>query len=62
GDAYYFGQLCHKPTIGDPLRQVEAEDICRSHKLLRITAWLMLLLAVVVRLIIIIGWWFYAAL
>lgn len=34
GDAYYFGQLCHKPTIGDDGRSVEAEDIKRANRLL----------------------------
>lgn len=34
GDAYYFGQLCHKPTIGDHGRSVEAEDIKRANRLL----------------------------
>ncbi|MDO4331219.1 MAG: adenosylcobinamide-phosphate synthase CbiB [Eubacteriales bacterium] len=34
GDAYYFGQLYHKPTIGDAGRRVEAEDIKRANRLL----------------------------
>lgn len=34
GDAYYFGQFCHKPTIGDDGRSVEAEDIKRANRLL----------------------------
>ena len=29
GDAYYFGKLYKKPTIGDPIRPVEYEDIRR---------------------------------
>ena len=33
GDAWYFGYLHHKPTIGDPLRPVEAEDIPRANRL-----------------------------
>ncbi len=27
GDAYYFGQLYHKKTIGDDIRPVEINDI-----------------------------------
>lgn len=34
GDAWYFGQLYHKPTIGDPIRPVETEDIRRANRLL----------------------------
>jgi adenosylcobinamide-phosphate synthase len=44
GDAQYFGVIHHKPYIGDDIRPIEAEDILRSHRLLRITAWLMLLI------------------
>lgn len=49
GNAYYFGKLHEKPTIGDDIRPIEAEDIRRSHKLLYITAILMLLFAVTIR-------------
>lgn len=38
GNAYYFGKLYEKPTIGDPIRPVEAEDIKRSNRLLYGTA------------------------
>lgn len=38
GDAYYFGILQEKPTIGDDLRPVEAEDIKRANRLLYMTA------------------------
>lgn len=38
GDACYFGKLYKKPTIGDALRAVEAEDIPRSNRLLYGTA------------------------
>lgn len=34
GDAFYFGKLCHKPVIGDALRQIETEDIRRANRLL----------------------------
>lgn len=34
GDAWYFGKLHRKPTIGDKKRTVEAEDIMRANRLL----------------------------
>lgn len=34
GNAYYFGKLYEKPTIGDKTREVEAEDIKRANRLL----------------------------
>ena len=37
GNAYYFGKLYEKPTIGDPIRPVEIEDIPRSNRLLYAT-------------------------
>ena len=33
----YFGKLYEKPTIGDPIRPVEIEDIPRANKLLYAT-------------------------
>lgn len=38
GNAYYFGKLYEKPTIGDDLRPVEVEDIKRANRLLYATA------------------------
>ena len=46
GDAYYFGKLYKKPTIGDPLRPVEYEDIRRVNRLMYAAVCLALLLAV----------------
>ena len=34
GDAWYFGVLCQKPTIGDALREIEPEDILRVNRLM----------------------------
>lgn len=34
GNAWYFGKLYEKPTIGDALRPVEPEDIPRANRLL----------------------------
>ena len=38
GNAYYFGKLYEKPTLGDPKRPVEFEDIPRANRLLYISA------------------------
>ena len=37
GDAFYFGKLHKKPTIGNADRPIEAKDICRANHLLYIT-------------------------
>ena len=34
GNAYYFGKLYEKPTIGEPIRPVEPEDIKRANRLM----------------------------
>lgn len=52
GDAYYFGKLCKKKTIGDNLRSIENEDIRRSNRLMYCTSVIMLVLAIAVRLLI----------
>lgn len=38
GNAWYFGKLYEKPTIGDDIRPIEAEDIVRANRLLYATA------------------------
>jgi len=52
GDAYYFGELCKKPYIGDNIRPVENEDIKRTNNLMYLTSVLMLILSAVLRIII----------
>lgn len=42
GDAWYFGKLYKKKTIGEPLRHIEYEDIRRANRLLYVTAFLAL--------------------
>ena len=37
GDAYYFGSLCKKDTIGDANRRVTAKDIVLANKLMLVT-------------------------
>ena len=56
GDAWYFGKLHKKKTIGDACRPVEAEDIPRANRLLMTTAWLALLIFGGIRLGIMLLW------
>lgn len=49
GSASYFGKICGKPTIGDPLRPVEPEDILRANRLMEIASVLCLLLLAGIR-------------
>ena len=57
GDAWYFGKLCKKPTIGDTIREIEPEDIRRSHTLLYMTAVLALVVFEVVKVLVCL-WYF----
>ena len=34
GPAYYFGTRYDKPTIGDPIRPIEPNDVVRSNRML----------------------------
>ena len=49
GDAYYFGKLYEKPTLGDADRPVEYEDIRRANRLLYGTAVLAVLVFLAVK-------------
>lgn len=49
GNAFYFGKLYEKPTIGDPLRPVEAEDIPRANRLLYASSFVALWIFLLVR-------------
>lgn len=49
GDAVYGGRKVRKPTIGDALRPIEAQDILLSHRLLYLTSFSMFLLALIIR-------------
>lgn len=44
GDAYYHGVLHKKEFIGDPVREIENEDILRSNRIMFMTAFLALVL------------------
>lgn len=53
GNAYYFGKLYEKETIGDPIRPVEKKDIKRAGNLALVTAILTILLTGLIRLALI---------
>lgn len=52
GNAYYFGELHEKPTIGDAQRSIEREDILRADLLLYATAILGALLSCLMKFLI----------
>lgn len=52
GDAYYFGKLHHKNTIGDIVRPVEVNDIRYANQLMFCTSVIMLLFSLIIRIII----------
>ncbi|MFQ9509586.1 MAG: adenosylcobinamide-phosphate synthase CbiB [Lachnospiraceae bacterium] len=49
GDAWYFGKLHHKKTIGDAIRPIEIEDIYRANQLLYGTGILCILTAIILK-------------
>ena len=56
GNAYYFGKLYEKPTIGDPIRLIEQEDIRRANRLLYATAITGVVLVLFIRIVLILCW------
>ena len=52
GDAWYFGELHHKKTIGDPGRRVIPEDIVEANRLLYGTALLALVVFALLRALV----------
>ena len=56
GDAFYFGKLVKKPTIGDPLRPVVLDDIPAANRLMYLTSILGLVLFGTVRLLGVLIW------
>lgn len=59
GPAWYFGEYYDKPTIGDPGRPVEPEDILRADRILYLAGFLALGLGLALRLGVWFGlrWW-----
>lgn len=54
GDAYYHGVLHKKEFIGDPIREIEPEDIRRSNRVMFMTAALALVLFCALRLAVLV--------
>lgn len=52
GDAWYFGVLKKKPYIGDPVREIEPEDIRRVNRLMYLTGLLVFVTGVAVLAVI----------
>lgn len=52
GDAYYLGELHKKEYIGDNIRPVENEDICRANRLMYCTSVIVLIFSAAVRALI----------
>lgn len=52
GNAYYFGKLCEKKTIGDNIRPIENEDIKRANRLMYCTAVITLALTIGIRALV----------
>lgn len=48
GNAYYFGKLYEKPTIGDDIKRIETEDIKRAEKLMYMTEALFMALSALI--------------
>ena len=53
GDAFYFGKLYRKPTIGDRNREIKPEDIKHASKLMYGTAIIALIVVCLLRLLMI---------
>ena len=52
GPAYYFGEYYAKPTIGDPLRPIEPEDIRRANRMMYAESVLALAVGLAVRAVL----------
>lgn len=56
GAHIYFGKVVEKPTIGEPLRPAQAEDILKTNRMMIVTSVLLLVLFGAVRLLIVLCW------
>ena len=54
GDAYYFGKLIKKETIGDNIKEIEIDDIKTMNKLMYVTAVLSLIIFSSIRFFIVV--------
>jgi adenosylcobinamide-phosphate synthase len=45
----YFGKVVEKPTIGDPTRPIEPQDILRANRLMLLSSAITLLICIALR-------------
>ena len=55
GDAYYFGKLYKKQTIGEPVREIERKDIIRVNRLLYVMVFLAMIIVSEIKLLVVIS-------
>ncbi len=53
GNAYYFGKLYEKPTIGDDIREINYDDIKKANRLLYCTSFISIVIISVINITII---------
>ena len=53
GNAYYFGKLYEKPTIGDDIREINYDDIKKANRLLYCTSFISIVIISVIKISII---------
>lgn len=54
GDAYYFGKLYKKQTIGEPVREIERKDIIKVNRLLYVMVFLAMIIFSAIKLLVVI--------
>ncbi len=52
GDAWYFGELCQKPYIGDAVRDIRTEDIRTLNRMMYVTTILGFLILISIKILI----------
>ncbi len=50
GDAWYFGKLVKKPTIGDDIKKIQHSDIIKANKMMMLTSVMFLAAGILLRL------------
>lgn len=49
GNAYYFGKLYEKPTIGDNIREINYDDIKKANNLLYVTSFISIIVILIMK-------------
>ena len=52
GNAYYFGKLYEKKTIGDAIRKIKPDDIILANRMLYVAATISVILFAVIRILL----------